>query len=66
MLAECHQEFEQKRRRYGVQSAGGRFGAFYYSMQLCDCNWMKELKNCKWCLSDSSTCSVFAVCADLF
>ena len=34
--------FDQKRRWYGVQSKGGRFGAFYYSMLLCDCNWMME------------------------
>ena len=39
--------FEQKRRWYVIQSAGGRLGDFYYSMQLCDCNWMKGVKNCK-------------------
>ena len=53
--------FEQKRHWYGVQSAGGRFGAFYYSMQLCDCNWMKGVKNCKWCLSSTVLCLQFVL-----
>ena len=66
-MVECWQNviktFEQKRGRYGVQCVEGRFGGFYYSMQLCDCNCLKGVKSCKWCLSDSSTlpCLLFVL-----
>ena len=37
-MGECWQNviktFVQKRRWYGVQSTGGRFGAFYYSIVI--------------------------------
>ena len=50
-MCECWQNviktFEQKIRRNGIQSAGGRFGVFYHSMQLFDCSWIKGIKNCK-------------------
>ena len=38
MMSECWQNviktFKQKRSWHGIQSAGGKFGAFYHSMQL--------------------------------
>ena len=37
--------FEQRRNCYGIQSAGGRIGVIYHSIQLYDCNWMKGVKN---------------------
>ena len=58
-MSECWQNiiktFKQKRSWYGIQSAGGRFGVFNYSMQLYDSNRMKGVKNFKRCLCDSST-----------
>ena len=53
--------FKQKRRWCWVQSAGGRFGTFYYSMQLCDCNWMKVVKNCRLSLSSTVLCLQFVL-----
>ena len=64
-MGECWQNviktFEQKRCKYGVQIAGGRFGAFHHSMQLCDCNWMKGVKNCKLILSSTVLCLQFVL-----
>ena len=64
-MGECWQNaiktFEQKRRWYGVQSTVGRLGDFYHSMQLCDCNWMKGVKNCKCCLSSTVLCLQFVL-----
>ena len=64
-MGECWQNviktFEQKRRWCGVHGAGGTFGAFYYSMQLCDCNWMKGVRNCKLCLGCTVLCLQFVL-----
>ena len=64
-MGECWQNvnktFVPKKRRYGVQSAGGRFGTFCHSVQLFDCNWMKGVKNCKWCLSSTVLCLQFVL-----
>ena len=46
-----------------AQEVGVEF--FYYSMQLCDCNWMKGVKNCDCCLGGTSTVLCLHVCADL-
>ena len=60
-MSECWQNviktFKQKRRWYGVQSAGGRFGVFFYIIvcNFTNVEWLKWAKNSKWCLSDSST-----------
>ena len=36
------------RRDAGIGSKAQEVGVeLYYSMQLCDCKWMKGVKNCK-------------------
>ena len=47
-MGECWQNFimtfKQMRIWYEIQLQEVGFELFYYSMQLCDCNWRKESK----------------------